>query len=179
MKEEFKISDSSLDHLSIDVLQLYYNSAQKRMEDYHKQANDTTDRAYKLISVYLGVLTLLCGYLYVNWEITKPIMAILALAIGLGIATGIVLRILLPRTYIPLGRSPKELQPESYAQYFSQFNDYTDEKKLKHILKDELKTLQDSIDNQATKNKGRTFLFTLSFIFAISGIIASFWILIL
>lgn len=179
MNEDFTISTNSLKYLSTDILKLYYENAQKRMADYHQQANDTTDRAYKLIAVYLGVFTILCSYLYVNWQITNIIMAILALTIGLGIAIGFILKIILPRTYYPLGRSPKELQPETYAKYFEQSDCSEDESKLKHILRDELGVLQEAIDAQAIKNNRRTFLFTLSFISAICGIIASFVILII
>lgn len=171
--ENFRISSNSIEHLSTDILKLYYESAQKRMGDYHKQANDTTDRAYKLITVYIGILTLLCGYLYVNWAITPSIMAIFALAIGIALATAFILVIILPRLYVPLGRSPKELQPEVYAQYFAQSTDLPDEKRLKLILKDELEMLQGCIDVQERKNKNRTFLFTLSLLSALCGIIAS------
>ena len=164
---------------SIYILKLYYESAQKRMGDYHKQANDTTDRAYKLITVYIGILTLLCGYLYVNWAITPSIMAIFALAIGIALATAFILVIILPRLYVPLGRSPKELQPEVYAQYFAQSTDLPDEKRLKLILKDELEMLQGCIDVQERKNKNRTFLFTLSLLSALCGIIASAWIMLI
>ena len=177
--ENFRIRSNSIEHLSTDILKLYYESAQKRMGDYHKQANDTTDRAYKLITVYIGILTLLCGYLYVNWAITPSIMAIFALAIGIVLATAFILVIILPRLYVPLGRSPKELQPEVYAQYFAQSTDLPDEKRLKLILKDELEMLQGCIDVQERKNKNRTFLFTLSLLSALCGIIASAWIMLI
>ena len=177
--ENFRIRSNSIEHLSTDILKLYYESAQKRMGDYHKQANDTTDRSYKLITVYIGILTLLCGYLYVNWAITPSIMAIFALAIGIALATAFILVIILPRLYVPLGRSPKELQPEVYAQYFAQSTDLPDEKRLKLILKDELEMLQGCIDVQERKNKNRTFLFTLSLLSALCGISASAWIMLI
>lgn len=177
--KNFKINNTSIDHLSIEILKLYYESAQDRIHDYHKQANDTTNRAYQLIAVYIGVLSLLCKYLYVNWDITTPIMAILALTLGTALATIVIFAIIFPRLYVPLGRSPKELQPEMYAQYFAQNKSISDEMKLKQVLKDELEILQLSIDTQGRKNKKRTFLFTLSLLFAICGIIASVWIMLI
>lgn len=169
--KEFRIS-SNLEDIPMDVFKLYYENAQHRMADFHQQANDTTNRAYQLITVFVGILSLLCGYLYTNWEISKPIMAILAIAIGLAISTCIILKIIFPRLYIPLGRSPKELQIDYYAQFLKQEN-YTDDIKLKFIIKDELQILQTSINSQREKNERRTFLFTLSLIAAICGILAS------
>ena len=99
-------------------------------------------------------------------------MAIFALAIGIDLATAFILVIILPRLYVPLGRSPKELQPEVYAQYFAQSTDLPDEKRLKLILKDELEMLQGCIDVQERKNKNDTFLFTLSLLSALCAIIA-------
>ena len=57
-------------NLSLDVLKFYYDSMQKRMNDYYQQARDTTERGYKVIGIYVTLLIALCAYLYTNWELT-------------------------------------------------------------------------------------------------------------
>lgn len=53
-------------NLSLDVLKFYYDSMQKRMNDYYQQARDTTERGYKVIGIYVTLLIALCAYLYTN-----------------------------------------------------------------------------------------------------------------
>lgn len=101
MKQEaktlYEINNESIRTLSLDVLKFYYDLAQKRMNDYHQQARDTTERGYKIIGIYTALLTALCAYLYANWEPTKVSFSILSLLIGTAIATICMLIVLLPR----------------------------------------------------------------------------------
>ncbi len=157
----------------MSVLQLYYESAQKRMADYHQQANDTTNRAYQLISVYMGVLTLLCGYIFINFGLSATVVSIVILAAGIAIGLVYLLRIILPRLYMPLGRSPVEMKSAEYVAYFGQHAEFNDEQRLKIIIKDELNVLQQSIVWQAEKNNRRTKMFASSLWSAIIGIVLS------
>lgn len=167
----YKITDDSIINLSIEVLRFYYDSAQMRLTDYHQQAKDTTDRGYKLIAIYVSLLTLECAYLYTNWQTDAACMSILAILLGTIIATGCILKIVLPRLYIPLGRDLYDLQPNEYASSFGKKTD--SEMQQKCILRDELNVMQESIALQGTFNDKRTRLFGFSLIAILSGVIAS------
>lgn len=158
-------------NLSIDILKFYYDNVQKRLSDYHQQAKDTTDRGYKLIAIYVTLLTLQCAYLYTNWQINAACMAILAMLIGIVLATCCVLKVILPRLYIPLGRDLYDLQPNEYASSFG--NKTNSEMQQKCILRDELNMMQESITSQYMFNYKRTKLFGFSLIATLSGVIAS------
>lgn len=163
---------SNLEDIPFEVLKLYYESAQKRMADYHQEAINTTDRSYKLLGVYLSVITLMYGYLYTKWDEVEHLTALLFIAVGFTVATVFILLVISPRYYMPLGRSPKEMKLDVYIQYLKQ-EKYSDEDKLKYILRDELKVLQDAIEEQYKKNGRRTFLFACSLLSAVTGILSS------
>ena len=114
----YQISTDSMLNLSLDVLKFYYDSMQKRMNDYYQQARDTTERGYKVIGIYVTLLIALCAYLYTNWELTAVGFALLSLLIGTAISTTCMLMVLLPRKYMPLGKSAEELIPNEYASSF-------------------------------------------------------------
>lgn len=172
-----RINNDTVQHLPMEVLNLYYDSMQQRMADLHEQYNGTTERGYKLSGIYIGAISLLCGYIYINWDMANhAIVASMALAAGLGVGLLFLFLIVFPRYYMPRGRNLKELNPNGYARYFGSFgeNEPTDKGKLKHILMDEINMLQDSIEAQTIKNRKRTFLFASSLMSAFAGILLSF-----
>lgn len=170
-KGNYRITDESMLNLSLEVLKFYYDNALKRLSDFHQQAKDTTERGYKLIAIYVSLLTLECAYLYTNWQTNAACMAILAMLIGTVLATGCMLAVILPRLYIPLGRDLTELQPNEYA---NSFGDSTKkEMQQKCILRDELGIMQGSINIQEKLNARRTRLFSLSLIAILIGVISS------
>lgn len=170
-KESYRITDDSMLTLSLEVLKFYYDNALKRLSDFHQQAKDTTERGYKLIAIYVSLLTLECAYLYTNWEVNAACMAIVAILAGTVIATMCMLFVILPRPYVPLGRDLYELQPNEYASAFG--NNTKSEMQQKCILRDELGVMQDAISQQEQFNKRRTLLFGLSLIAILAGVIAS------
>lgn len=167
----YQISTESMLNLSLEVLKFYYESMQKRMNDYHQQARDTTERGYKVISIYATLLIALCTYLYTNWELTAVGFALLSLLIGTAISTTCMLKVLLPRDYMPLGRSAEELNPNGYA---SSFGDETSSNmQMKCILRDEINKLEDRIQWQGKRNIHRTRLFSFSLKSIMTSILVS------
>lgn len=178
----YKISTESMLNLSLEVLKFYYESMQKRMTDLREQYNGTTERGYKLTGIYIGVITLLCSYIYMNWDITdNAVVASMTLAAGLGVGLLFLFFIIFPRYYMPMGRNLNELNPNGYAQYFSSLgeNEPAAGDKLKHILKDEINALQDTIVTQTIQNRKRTFMFAFSLISTFIGIFLSFFFFVL
>lgn len=114
-QEPYQIANGAMMTLSLDVLKLYYDIAQKRLSDYHLQARETTERAYKVIAIYVTVLTLLSAYLYTNWHLTWKSFAILSLLAGACLATIFMIKLIFPRDYMPLGRTVSDLKPNEYA----------------------------------------------------------------
>lgn len=172
-----RINNDEARHLPMEVLHLYYDSMQQRMADLHEQYNGTTERGYKLSGIYIGAISLLCGYIYINWDMTnQAIVASMALAAGLGVGLWFLFLIVFPRCYMPRGRNLKELNPNGYARYFGSLgeNEPTDKDKWKHVLIDEINVLQNTIEIQTIKNRKRTFLFAFSLISAFAGILLSF-----
>ena len=62
-QEPYQIANGAMMTLSLDVLKLYYDIAQKRLSDYHLQARETTERAYKVIAIYVNVSSMNYNYL--------------------------------------------------------------------------------------------------------------------
>ena len=60
----YKVNNNTVFLLSLDILKLNYDNAQKRMADYHQQARETTERAYKVIAILFpgpnGLQIILC-----------------------------------------------------------------------------------------------------------------------
>ncbi len=167
----YQISTESMLNLSLDVLKFYYDSMQKRMNDYYQQARDTTERGYKVIGIYVTLLIALCAYLYTNWELTAVGFALLSLLIGTAISTTCMLMVLLPRKYMPLGKSAEELIPNEYA---SSFGDKTpSDMQMKCILRDEINTLEYCIQWQGECNIHRTRLFSFSLKSIMTSILVS------
>lgn len=170
-QEVYQITDEAMVALSLDALKLYYDAAQKRMSDHHLQARETTERAYKVISIYITILTLLSAYLYKNWDLSWSSFAILALLLGSCCATICMLRLIFPRNYMPLGRRASDLQPNEYAASFG--NGTKNEMQMRCILRDEINMLEYAIQWQGEHNRHCTRLFAYSLKAVVAGIIVS------
>lgn len=170
-KETYQITNETMITLSLDVLKLYYDTAQKRMADYHQQARETTERAYKLIGIYVTLLTLLSAYLYTNWVLSWGSFAVLSLLLGTCLSTIFMLRLIFPRDYMPLGRTVSDLQPNEYAASFE--DDTDNEMQMRCILRDEINMLEYAIQWQGERNRYRTRLFSHSLKSIVIGIILS------
>lgn len=168
---EFNLKKESIEILSLDIIKFYHESAQKRLSDHREQEKNMTERGYKLISIYLGIVTALISYIYVHWDIgNSVILSLLALVAGTLLAAVSMMIVILPRKYIPLGRKPSELKPNEMAPCLKGCKD---DIQYKSILAKELSALEDAIKKQEKYNKRRTILFSWSFAFIIAGIIAS------
>lgn len=169
--EVYQITDEAMAALSMDALKLYYDTAQKRMSDYHQQARETTERAYKVISIYITILTLLSAYLYKNWNVSWSSFAVLALLAGACSATICMLKLIFPRNYMPLGRRLSDLKPNEYAASFG--NGTKNEMQMRCILRDEINMLEYAIQWQGERNRRRARLFACSLIAIVAGILVS------
>lgn len=56
---EFILEKETVNILSLDIIKFYHDSAQKRLSDHREQEKNTTERGYKLLSIYLGIVTAL------------------------------------------------------------------------------------------------------------------------
>lgn len=169
--DKFTLEKETVNILSLDILKFYHESAQKRLSDHRDQEKNTTERGYKLLSIYLGILTGLISYIYIHWNIENPIiLSLLALAIGTLSASICMMKVIFPRLYIPLGRKPSEFKPNQMAPCLKEVKD---DIQYKAILAGELSVLEDAINKQEKYNRRRTKLFSISFILIIAGIIAS------
>ena len=52
MEEKYKITDENLMILSLEVIKFYHESMKERLKDLIQTSRDTTERSYKLISIY-------------------------------------------------------------------------------------------------------------------------------
>ena len=179
----YKITKESAFTLSLSVLKFYYETAQNRMSDYHKQAGDTTERAYKVIAIYVSLLTLLCAYLFSHGQPAWGLLPVWLLLVGCACATFYMVQVIMPRDYMPLGRRVRDLQPNEYALSFSAEEEPTpDETQMRCILCDEINMLEESIRWQEERNAQRTRFFGISLKFMLAGIgcsIISYFILML
>lgn len=168
---EFTLEKETVNILSLDILKFYHESAQKRLSDHRDQEKNTTERGYKLLSIYLGIVTALISYIYIHWNIENPIIqSLLALAILTFLAAICMMIVVYPRLYIPLGRKPSEFRPNQMAP---NLKGVKDDIQYKAILAKELSVLENAIKEQEKYNRRRAILFSFSFALIIAGIIAS------
>ena len=170
----YQVTTESAFLLSLDVLKLFYDSAQKRMSDYQQQAGETTERAYKVIAIYATLLTLLCAYVFAHPAAGWQMLPVWLLLAGTGISTAFMLKVVMPRHYMPLGHTLGEMQPNTYAADFTTDGESVDDDmQMRLILRDELNQLEYSIRWQEQSNIRRTRLFGWSLKAVFSGILAS------
>lgn len=168
---EFILEKETVNVLSLDIIKFYHESAQKRLSDHRDQEKNTTERGYKLISIYLGVVTALVSYIYIHWNIENPVIqSLLAIVMGTMLAAICMMKVIFPRLHIPLGRKPSEFTPNQMAPHLKGIKD---DIQYKAILAKELSILEDAINKQEKYNRRRTLLFSVSFALIIAGIIAS------
>lgn len=154
--DETKITDDSAATLSIEVLNYYRDRLQKRMEIYSKQADDMRERGYKLISIFITLLTVVLSFIFYRQSLDECTAAMAILAISTTVSIILMYLVILPRTYYPQGRSLEELQPNRYAQAFSKT---PDNEQIRWVLRDELNMQQDALLNQCRLNGNRVFWF--------------------
>lgn len=171
MMSNFKLEKETVSNLSLDILKFYYESAQKRLSDYREQEKNTTERGYKLISIYLGIATALISYIYIHWNIEdRVILSLLLIFIATVLASGCMMAVIFPRYYIPLGKKPSDFKPNEMASCLKGVNN---ELQYKAILSQEFPVIQNAINLQEKYNRRRTNLFKYSLVLEIAGIITS------
>ena len=171
-REPYQMDADCVSVLSTDVLRLYYETVQKRMQDYHQQARDITERAYKVISIYVTLLTLLSAYLYMSWDCSWSTLALVFLLSGTVAAAILMLCIIYPRHYMPLGRRLSDLQPNEFTACFDE-QETADDMQLRCILRDELNMMEQAIEWQGRRNRLRTRQFGWSLWAILAGVVLS------
>lgn len=172
------LEKETLNILPIEVIKFYFDLGQVRLNDYRDKETQTTERGYKLITLYIGIITALMSYIYVNWDISnKAIIPLFALLLSTICAASIILMIILPRLYMPKGRKPSEYKANEIAKALKCVSNDTD--KYKCILSKELNVLEEQIYKQSKFNEKRTRLFKISFYIEIIGVAISFLLFIL
>lgn len=179
MEEKYKITDENLMKLSLEVIKFFHESMKERLKDLIQTSRDTTERSYKLISIYIGLITFGLGYLYANLDFNATCYAIITLLAGIIRATYYILLVLLPRTYMPMGRNFQELQPNEYANGWDEEVAKKTELQQKLILRNEIISLNNAIETQHQSNIKRVEQYRHSLNSTIWGIVASVVIFIL
>ena len=161
--QTYIVNDNTVFLLSLDILKLNYDNAQKRMADYHQQARETTERAYKVIAIYATLLTVLCAYVFTHQAWVWQMLPVWLLLGGATLSTILMIKVIFPRDYMPLGRSVSQLQPNEYARNFTLENNdqesVDDDMQMRLFLRDELNQLEIAICWQEEVNSYRAKLF--------------------
>ena len=170
----YKVTTATAFYLSLDVLKLFYDNAQKRLADYQKQANDTTERAYKTLAIYATLLTLLCAYVFTHPDLAWRTVPVWFLLAGTALSTFWMMKVVMPRDYMPLGNTVKDSQPNEYAVSFTTDGESSDDDmQMRLVLRDELNQLEQSIRWQEQVNSRRVRLFGRSLKSILYGICAA------
>lgn len=172
--ETYTVNSETVFLLSLDVLKLFYDSAQKRLADYQQQATETTERAYKLIAIYATLLSLLCAYVFTRPTAGWQMLPVWLLLAGTAFSAAFMLKVIMPRDYMPLGHTVSEMQPNTYANDFTEDGEsVADETQMRLVLRDELNLLEYSIRWQEGVNSRRVRLFGWSLKAIFFGILAA------
>ena len=173
LMKEFKLTNQTTKHLSLDILKQVYNEGKERLKDLRDQESATTGRGYTLLGIYITLFVAAIGYLYLHWdEEFAFVFAMILFAIGIGFSITFMLSVILPRDHMPIGRAPSEYNLPQWAATLEGKN-YKDDVKLMSLLTSEIKELERAIQKQAGYNSVRTEKFKYSIISCIVGIIAS------
>ena len=171
--EEFKLTNQTTKHLSLDILKQVYNEVKERLKDLRDQESATTGRGYTLLGIYITLFFAAIGYLYLHWEEEFAfVFSMILFAIGVGFSITFMLMVILPRDHMPIGRTPSEYHLPQWAATL-EGKDYEDDAKLMALLTEEIKQLERAIQEQAGYNRVRTEKFKYSIISCIIGMIAS------
>ena len=163
-----QLSDEATGIISIEILNYCHAQLQKRMEDYHSQANSTTDKAYKQIAVYISILSILTSFIFYHQTFDIYTLSTSILALSTLFAIIIMMIIIMPRLYYPLGKTLDELQPNEYAKCFKDINE---DEQYKWFLSNEICSLEVIIKKQGEYNNRRTRLFKTALVIMLAGII--------
>ena len=107
--KEFKLTNQTTKHLSLDILKQVYNEGKERLKDLRDQESATTGRGYTLLGIYITLFVAAIGYLYLHWdEEFAFVFAMILFAIGVGLAIAFMLAVVLPRDHMPIGRTPSD-----------------------------------------------------------------------
>ena len=171
--EEFKLTNQTTKHLSLDILKQVYNEGKERLKDLRDQESATTGRGYTLLGIYITLFVATIGYLYLHWEEELSfVFAMILFSVGIGFAIFFMLGVVLPRDHMPIGRTPSDYHLSQWASTLSG-KDYKDEAKLMALLTQEINEIERAIQEQAGYNRVRTEKFKYSIISCIVGMIAS------
>ena len=171
--EEFKLTNQTTKHLSLDILKQVYNEGKERLKDLRDQESATTGRGYTLLGIYITLFVAAIGYLYLHWEEEFAfVFSMVLFAIGLGFAIFFMLGVVLPRDHMSIGRTPSDYHlPQWASTLFGK--EYKDEAKMIALLTKEINELERAIQEQSGYNRVRTEKFKYPIISCIIGMIAS------
>ena len=173
LMKEFKLTNQTTKHLSLDILKQVYNEGKERLKDLRDQESATTGRGYTLLGIYITLFVAAIGYLYLHWdEEFAFVFAMILFAIGVGLAIAFMLAVVLPRDHMPIGRTPSDYHLPHWAATLDG-KAYKNEEKLMALLTQEINELEKSIKEQAEYNQVRTEKFKYSIISCIIGVLAS------
>ncbi|EXY18194.1 hypothetical protein VVD37_15735 [Bacteroides fragilis] len=169
--DRFIIDYNQLKTFDRELIQLYHQEANKRIDDLKEIESLITDRAYRLFSVYYAVEIAVIGYVFTQLDDTRNmglINASMAIVVFTAISLYYAVKVMRPHDVMPAGRSPRNFKIDKKYDYFKE-NNFTD--KYAYTMAGELMNLQYKIDSQNEKNIARIKLNNASINFMLVGLI--------
>lgn len=167
-----RFTSDELTILEPKLVEWYYNQAFARHNDLIRIESIITERGYTLLTIYLAVLTASVGYILTHLTV-KDDLAItaggLAIIVFSTIATAYIYQVIKPHPIYLSGKDPDKFNIPLYLDYFKNYPT----NQFNQVICDELRDLQNKIDNQESINLKRVRLTSLSIRFMLFGIFVS------
>ena len=173
MENNPKLNSTQLQALPIEMVRYYHRQAEARLNDLIGASSSTTNRCYQLLSMQLGLLTLLSGVLFS--EVHSVLRAdALCLFITLVLSSACLFRVIFPRYSIPLGRTMHEMQVEAQADFYIQHPEIDETLRIKQMLYLEAKAIEKGNEWQLLRNTYRVSWVKRSMWLLFVGVLLSF-----
>lgn len=177
--EKFILDYNLLKTLDKDILALYHEVANKRIDDLKRIEGLITDRAYQLFTIYYTVEIAVMGYVFSQLNNTCDmglINASMAIVVFTGIAIYYTIKLMRPHEVMPAGRAPEKLK---IGQNCLILKRERRRNKYAYIMTGELINLQNKINRQEEMNLARTKLNNLSINFMLLGLVLAVLVFVL
>jgi hypothetical protein len=156
---QYQIPVSSWKATKVENLKLVNEQGESYLKYLSEVSQRITARAYSIITVLVSINTALMIYLVsesAKTEIRNDFLFFFSLGVIVAIIVLIVItsRLIMPRSYMPVGRAPKEVCNDGMLGV----NEADDELSLKAYLMNEIENCQVKIDFNESQNGQRNLL---------------------
>lgn len=162
----YTIEKDVRDLLKTETAELYLSEAEKRLEYEVKALNQTTGRAYQLLSALLVILTGFGWTLSKGQDLMLTVLSIISMLACTSCIIILTMNLFSVHTVWSNGRSPKEMDINNFIRYYNE--EKLNEKQYINCLADELEAIEMkmALNQRNSEKRAKSFQLCLHIIVA-------------